>query len=227
MKTIYLIRHSAPFIEIDNYKDYKNVPWNDYNRNMILSSEGEENAKKLCNVEGLKHLDEIYSADSYRAIGTAKYVAEMNNLKIKLDNRINERDLGVNTISELPENQTLDSFKNKDYKFGTGESLDEVDKRFNAFLDELLKSDKNRIALFLHGIIMMSFLQNNTDFFFDGNTMRLLFNDQEIYNDKMKNPMVFKITYEDNRITNIEYIDKKKDSYSLFLFEIHVIMSIR
>ena len=206
MKTIYLIRHSAPFVEIENYDDYKNVPWNDYNRNMILSSEGEENAKKLCNIDELKHLDALYSADSFRAIGTAKYVAEINNLKIKLDNRINERNLGVNTISELPENQTLESFKNKDYKFGTGESLNEVDKRFNSFINEILKSKNNNIALFIHGIIMMSFLQSNTSFSFDGKNMRLLFNNKEIYNDKMKNPMVFKIEYENNIIVDIEEI---------------------
>ena len=206
MKTNYLIRHSAPFVEIENYDDYKNVPWSDYNRNMILSSEGEEKAKKLCNIDELKHLDAVYSADSFRAIGTAKYVAEINNLKIKLDNRINERNLGVNTISELPENQTLESFKNKDYKFGTGESLNEVDKRFNYFINEILESKNNNIALFIHGIIMMSFLQNNTSFSFDGKNMRLLFNNKEIYNDKMKNPMVFKIEYENNMIVDIKEI---------------------
>ena len=206
MKTIYLIRHSAPFVEIENYDDYKNVPWNDYNRNMILSSEGEENAKKLCNIDELKHLDAVYSADSFRAIGTAKYVAEINNLKIKLDNRINERNLGVNTISELPENQTLESFKNKDYKFGTGESLNEVDKRFNLFIKDLLESNDNNIALFIHGIIMMSFLQNNTDFLFDGKNMKLLFNNKEIYNDKMKNPMIFKIEYDKETLVSIEEI---------------------
>ena len=206
MKTIYLIRHSAPFVEIENYDDYKNVPWSEYNRNMILSREGEENAKKLCEIEELKHLDSVYSADSFRAIGTAKYVAEINNLKIKLDSRINERNLGVNTISELPENQTLESFKNKDYKFGTGESLNEVDKRFNSFIYELLENDDNNIALFIHGIIMMSFLQNNTDFSFNGKNMKLLFNNKVIYNDKMKNPMIFKIEYDKETIVSIEEI---------------------
>lgn len=206
MKTIYLIRHSAPFVDIENYEDYKNVPWSDYNRNMILSREGEENAKKLCGIEELKHLDSVYSADSFRAIGTAKYVAEMNNLKIKLDSRINERNLGVNTISELPENQILESFENKDYKFGVGESLNEVDKRFNSFIYELLENDDNNIALFIHGIIMMSFLQNNTDFSFDGKNMKLLFNNKEIYKDRMKNPMIFKIEYENDSIVDIEEI---------------------
>ncbi len=206
MKTIYLIRHSAPFIEIENYEDYKNVPWNDYNRNMILSSEGEEKAKRLCELDELKDLDSIYSADSFRAIGTAKFVAEMNNLKIKIDTRINERNLGVNTISELPDNQTIKSFSNKDYKFGNAESLNEMDNRFNSFIKDVLRSDNNKIALFIHGIIMMSFLQNNTDFSFDGKNMKLLFNDKEVYNDKMINPMVFKIEYEDTRIINVEFI---------------------
>lgn len=206
MKTIYLIRHSAPFIEIENYEDYKNVSWNDYNRNMILSSEGEEKAKRLCELDELKDLDSIYSADSFRAIGTAKYVAEMNNLKIKIDTRINERNLGVNTISELPDNQTIKSFSNKDYKFGNAESLNEMDNRFNSFIKDVLRSDNNKIALFIHGIIMMSFLQNNTDFSFDGKNMKLLFNDKEVYNDKMINPMVFKIEYEDTRILNVEFI---------------------
>ena len=205
MKTIYLIRHSAPFIEIDNYIDYKLVSWKDYNRNMILSREGEENAKKLCNIEELKDLDEIYSADSFRALGTAKYVSEMNNLKIKLDDRINERELGINTISEIPENFQIDSFNNKDLKYKSGESLNEVDKRFNSFINDKLKNN-NKIALFIHGIIMMSYLQNNTDFSFDGKNMKLIFNNKEIYNNKMKTPMIFKINYDNNKIIDIEEI---------------------
>ena len=32
MKTIYLIRHSGPFVDIDNYNDYPNISWNDYNK---------------------------------------------------------------------------------------------------------------------------------------------------------------------------------------------------
>lgn len=206
MKTIYLIRHSAPFVEIDNYQDYKNVSWKDYNRNMILSSEGEEKAKELCNIKEFNNLDLIYSADSYRAIGTAKYVAELNNLSIKLDSRINERELGVDKISELPDNFSNDSFTNKNLKYGYGESLNEVDNRFNSFIDEILNSDKDNIALFIHGIILMSFLQNNTDFSFDNGVMKIVFNNKIVYNDKMKNPLVFKIVYDNDEITNIEHI---------------------
>ncbi len=58
---------------------------------MILSIEGEENAKILCEIDELKGIN-IYSSNSARAIGTAKYIAEMNNVKIKIDNRINGRE---------------------------------------------------------------------------------------------------------------------------------------
>ena len=209
MKTIYLIRHSAPFVEIDNYEDFKSVSWNEYNRNMILSSEGEEKAKKLCDIEEFKDIDAIYSADSFRAIGTAKYVAEMNNLKIRLDKRINERNLGVNTISELPENFSKDSFDNKELKYKNGESLNEVDNRFNSFINEVLESNNSNIALFIHGIIMMSYLQNNTDFSFDGRNMKLIFNERIVYDDKMKNPLVIKLLFDDNKnLINIEYIEE-------------------
>ena len=209
MKTIYLIRHSAPFVEIDNYEDFKSVSWNEYNRNMILSSEGEEKAKKLCDIEEFKDIDAIYSADSFRAIGTAKYVAEMNDLKIRLDKRINERNLGVNTISELPENFSKDSFDNKELKYRNGESLNEVDNRFNSFINEVLESNNSNIALFIHGIIMMSYLQNNTDFSFDGRSMKLIFNERIVYDDKMKNPLVIKLFFDDNKnLINIEYIEE-------------------
>ena len=112
MKNIYLIRHSAPFVEIANYEDYRNVNWAEYNKNMILSVLGEENAKQLCNIDELKMLDEVYASNSFRAIGTAKYIAEENNLKIKLDDRINERELGVQRISDLPDNYTIVDIKN-------------------------------------------------------------------------------------------------------------------
>ena len=59
MKIIYLVRHSSPFVEIDNYEAYENVLWNEYNKNMILSVQGEEKAQKLCEIEELKNIKNI------------------------------------------------------------------------------------------------------------------------------------------------------------------------
>lgn len=207
MKIVYLIRHSAPFVMIDNYDDYQNVSWDDYNRNMILSSLGEDNAKKLCDIEELNHIDVIYSSDSYRAIGTSKYLAEKNNLKIKLDNRINERKLGCEKISDLPLDFFRNSFDNKDLKFASGESLNEVDSRFNSFLNNVLDGTDNNIVLVIHGMILMSYLKSICDFNFDGNNFKISFNHIEVMNGRFKNPDVFKICFEDKKVVSIENIN--------------------
>lgn len=207
MKEIYLIRHSAPFIEIENYSDYKNVSWSDYNRNMILSPLGEELAKNLCNIKELTNVDSIYSSDSFRAIGTAKYLAEKNKTKIKLDKRINERILGCDKISSLPDNFTINSYKNKDLKFNNGESLNEVDKRFHNFINEIINSNDNKIVLVIHGIILTSYLQTICSFNFDGKTFKISFNNKEVINRRLTNPDVFKLEVNAGKIINIKSLE--------------------
>ena len=63
MKIVYLIRHSAPFVMIDNYDDYQNVSWDDYNRNMILSSL----EKEYINIRDITvtSLDEVDNSYNY------------------------------------------------------------------------------------------------------------------------------------------------------------------
>lgn len=198
MKKIYLIRHSSSFVSINNYGDYENVSWNDYNRNMILSVEGERNAEKLCEVEELKGVDVVYSGDSFRAIGTAKYISKLNNLSLNLDDRINERNLGVSKISELPSNFNSNSFKDKDYKYMNGESLNEVDCIFQSFINEILDSDYTRIVIVFLGIILLSYLQKICDYFsFDENSFFIKYKDNMVLNGKLKNPDVFKLTFDD------------------------------
>ena len=207
MKTIYLIRHSAPFIEIENYIDYKNVSWDEYNRNMILSSIGENNAKKLCDIEELNNVSSIYSSDSYRAIGTAKYIADKNSMKIRLDPRINERNLGCKTISELPDEFSAKSFVDKNLKYGNGESLNEVDKRFYNFLNEIINGQDNKIVLVIHGMILMSYLQSICEFEFNSNVFKINFNNKEVMNRKFKNPDIFKIEIEKGEVSNVTNIE--------------------
>lgn len=209
MKIIYLIRHSAPFVEIDNYADSDNVLWSEFNKNMILSSKGEENAKKLCDVEELKNIDKIYASNSFRAIGSAKYLAESNNLKIKLDDRINERKFGVKYIKDLPKNFTEISFDDKDFKINDGESLNDVDNRFNSFINDLLNDDVNKVAIVMHGIILLSYLKTICNYFkFDGRNFEIKYNNKIILNGTPKNPSIFKVVFNDNKkIINIEFVE--------------------
>ena len=206
-QVIYLIRHSGPFIEIENYNDYENVKWNDYNKNMILSVLGEKKAEELTKIEELKNITDIYSSNSFRAISTAKYLSEANDSKIKLDDRINEREFGIDYLNQLPDDFTKKSFSDKTYKVFNGESLEEMDYRFNNFIEELLQKNINKSIITIHGIMLLSFLQNNCDFSFDGKTTIVKFNGKTIVDGKPKSPGVYKITYEDKKIADIDIIN--------------------
>lgn len=209
MKTIYLIRHSAPFVEIDNYVDNDNVLWSEFNKNMILSPKGEENARKLCNVEELKNINEIYASNSSRAIETAKYLAESNNIRIKLDERINEREFGVEYIKDLPSDFTKLSFEDKNFKVNNGESLNEVDSRLQSFINDLLDNNSNKIAIIMHGIILLSYLKTICNHFeFDGRNFNIKYNDNIVLDGTPKNPSVYKIEFDDNKnVINVESVN--------------------
>lgn len=209
MTTIYLIRHSAPFVDIDNYKNYEDVLWSEYNKNMILSPQGEENAKKLCNVEELEGINEIYASNSSRAIETAKYLADSNNLKIKLDERINEREFGVEYIRDLPDNFNKISFEDKTFKVNNGESLNDVDIRFKSFIADLLNKNIDKVAIVMHGIILLSYLKTICDYFeFDGKNFNIKYNDNIVLEGKPKNPSIYKIEFDNNKnIINVSYVE--------------------
>ena len=63
------------------------------NEKIILSIEGERKAKELSEREELKNIDVLYSSNYVRAIATAKYIANKNNLNINIDERLGERKL--------------------------------------------------------------------------------------------------------------------------------------
>lgn len=203
MKTIYLIRHAGPFINLDNYDK---EPFANQNKNMILSVEGERNASKLCEISELKDIDIIYSSDSARALATAKYIAEQNNLKIKIDKRINERIFGITYLDELPKDFIIHQFQDKNYKLENGESLNDVINRFNEVITEILSSDKENIALFIHGIVLMAYLSSISEVDFNNDKFKVIFNNNIVMDRKLKNPDIFKISYDNNNIINISVL---------------------
>ncbi len=208
MKTIYLIKHSGPFVDIENYSDYKNVLWEDYNRNMILSVEAEEKAKLLCNIEELKEVDEIYASDSVRAIATAKYLAAFNNIKVKLDDRINERKFGIEYLRDLPEDFNKKSFEDKCFKLENGESFNEVDMRFIRFINEIMNNDCEKVVIVLHGLILLSYLETLCEFKFDGNSFKIIYREKVILDGNPKSPDVYKFTFDDKHtLIDIENIN--------------------
>lgn len=206
MKTMYIVKHSGPFVDIKNYEDYENVLWEDYNRNMILSVEGEKRAEELCEIAELNNVERIFASDSARAIASAKYLAEKNNIKIELDERINERIFGIERLNELPKDFNKLSFDDKNYKMENGESFNDVDKRFIDFINDLLNQDNNCYILFIHGLILLSYLETICDFKFDGTNFDIKYNGKVILDGNPKSPSVYKITYNDREVIDVDII---------------------
>ncbi len=175
---------------------------------MILSVEGERKAEKLCEIEELKNIDIIYSSNSFRAIATAKYLAENNHTKIRLDDRINERNFGCEYLNQLPKDFTKRSFDDKNYKIFDGESLNEMDLRFNNFIHELLNQTNEKMIVVIHGIMLLSFLANICDYEFDEKNTFAKYNGKLIIDSKPKSPGVYKIVYDDtNKIIDVDVIN--------------------
>ncbi len=83
---IYLIRHSEQLkLKGENFSnDSSQIK----NEKIPLSIKGEFLAQSLSNIEELKNIDVLFSSNYVRAISTAKYIAEKNNIEINIDERL-------------------------------------------------------------------------------------------------------------------------------------------
>ena len=77
IKEVYFVRHSKP-LKVNNDKNIDSLQIQ--NEKQPLSIEGENIAREKLNIEELKDIDKLYSSSYVRAISTAKYIAENNNI---------------------------------------------------------------------------------------------------------------------------------------------------
>lgn len=91
--TIYLIRHSEQLrLKGENFsEDSSQIK----NEKIPLSINGEILAQSLSNIEELKNIDFLFSSTYVRAISTAKYIAEKNNLEINIDEKLRRTKIAV------------------------------------------------------------------------------------------------------------------------------------
>ena len=110
-------------------------------------------------------------------------------------------------MNELPSDFTEHSFRDKNYKINDGESLNDMDIRFKYFIDEIIeKNDKSIIVI--HGIMLLSYLQNHCEFELKNGKTYVSFNGKEIIKEKPKSPGVYQIMFDDNKnIVNIDILN--------------------
>lgn len=202
--TIFLIRHSEQ-LKINtllNNSENSQIA----NEKIILSVEGEKKAEALSKIKELSNLNSIWSSTYVRALDTAKYIAERNNLEIQISTDLNERKIGnLDSLSKLRDKfthtftteQLLDeNLKNKD-----GENRFEVNRRMTSFINKLLAEyTGSKIAIVSHGAAIKFLLMNwcslneNFELFYKNKVL------------KIDSPSVIKLEFNKNSLLNLSQI---------------------
>lgn len=203
--TIYISRHSQPMkLNFDKSSDCLQLQ----NEKQILSIEGERRAKILSELDELKNVDVVISSNYVRAIETAKYVAEKNNKEIYVIDDFGERRFGINSWDELPENFGDKQFENENYKMLNGESRKEVTERMLNALNKVLEDYKGKkITIISHGTAMnYLFMKLGLIKITEDGIPKFYFKNKEFFNGNYSAPELFKLEFEDKKLTNIENI---------------------
>lgn len=214
MTTLYLIRHSVRM-------PLKTIKYNTtqdkliLNEKIILSSDGESRAKLLSEKEELQNIDVVYASNCVRTLQTAKYIIEKQNLSVTIDDRLDERRVGIPNDDIYPD-WFERQYKDENYKTVGGESQKDVRNRMDEAITEILKQHKDkRIAIFSHGYAITFYLlkycklTNLTDkkFTFE-------FNNKIIFDKKINAPEVFKLTFDNEELMSIESIEFEDIPYN-------------
>ena len=203
MTTIYLMRHSMALKNINN--DYNNESLQLQNEKMPLSIEGEELASNISKEEELQNIDVVISSNYVRAMATAKYISNANNVNLIVNSAFGERRFGINSWDELPTDFGLRQNDDENYKVGDGESQKEVRERvYKALMKVIDEYRDKRVVIVSHGSAILWLLKqwcnvNLVDKY-------ITFNDKVILEDNIFNCTTFKLEFDDKELVDIEKI---------------------
>ncbi len=165
----------------------------------MLSSEGEELAKSLVLKKELENIEIVYTSNFYSALNTGKYIAEEKGLDFIIDERLNERvvgELGSNEFRYLKGMQEHDF----NYKLENGESINEVQKRMEDFLYDILLSSEKNILIVTHNIALLSLLAKYCNKGYNLYDRLILDYHEEVIFDGTFHPMdIIEFVYDENK----------------------------
>ena len=133
MTTIYLISNNITNNNSINDKNNDNIEFK--LKNKSLNYEGINNAIKISNLKELKNTNYIFSSSYNTSLETSNYLSKKLNRKVRIDNRLNLRRIGIIKLSELPNYYNEQSFLDINYKLPKGESQEEVRERMYNFIN--------------------------------------------------------------------------------------------
>ena len=188
------------------------------NEKIILSVAGEKKAKELSELKEFDNIDAVWSSSYTRAIATAKYIANRNNLPINIDSNFNERKLGdLKALEKLGEGKkhtyTEEQLLDENLKNIDGENRLEVNQRMTFALNHILKENiGKKIAIVSHGAAIKFLLMNWCEL----NKDREVIYDGTILN--IESPSVIKLQFIRNRAKRINYYYLKYNSEYRFSY---------
>ena len=203
--TIYISRHSQPMkLNFDKSSDCLQLQ----NEKQILSLEGERRAKILSELNELKNIDVVISSNYIRAMSTAKYISEKNNKDLYVIDDFGERQFGINSWDELPKDFGDKQMRDENYKMLNGESRKEVTERMLNALDKVLEDyNGKKIVIISHATAMnYLFMKLGLIKITEDGIPKFYFKNKEFFNGNYSAPELFKLEFEDKKLTNIENI---------------------
>ena len=206
MTIVYLIRHSMP-LKVNN--EFNNDNLQIQNEKQSLSIEGEQIAQdKLNNIE-LDNIDVLFSSNYVRTVQTAKYLAEKNNLEIKVISDLGERKFGIDSWEQLPNNFERQQFFDENYKIGNGESQKEVRERMYSIIMKILETNKDkRIAIVSHATAISYLLKKWCDIQLVDDKLRYSFNNKILLDGYFDYCETFKLEFDDDyKLIDIKNIE--------------------
>ena len=208
--TVYFIRHSVRFKNTELIESYKT------DQSELLKNE----KIILSNEEELQNMDVVYTSNCVRTLQTAKYLLDKQKLKVNIDDRFDERRVGVpneDKVSDWYTQQYLD----ENYKTVGGESQLEVRDRMYEALMEVVNANKGkRIAVFSHGYAITFLLLKwcKLESISTERILKINFRGKNIFNKRLNSPEVFKLVFDSNNeiksIENIEFDDLEFDDFN-------------
>lgn len=189
----------------DINNDYNNESLQLQNEKMPLSIEGEELASNVSKESELQNIDVVISSNYVRAMATAKYISNANNVTLIVNSAFGERKFGINSWDELPSGFGLRQNNDENYKVGDGESQKEVRERvYKALIDVIDKYKDKRVVIVSHGSAILWLLKQ----WCDVNLVDkyVMFNGKIILEDNVFNCTTFKLEFDDKKLVNIDKV---------------------
>lgn len=170
-----------------------------------LSAIGEENAKRISELNVLKDIEKIYSSFYSSALSTAKYLAKKMDLEIFMNNKFDDCKVGIlgNKNMKMVKGMQDHDFN---YKLSNGESLIEVSERVNSEINKILTQNEN-IAIFTHKRTILGFLLKYCQVGYNlDDSLILEYKDKQVYDDSDNEFEIYELTFKNNDLIDINII---------------------